>query len=128
VNVGKLRQDGKKRFPGFATVWLPGEAVYGPAKERIAMVLNIIKNVVRILVTTDSEPTSGARARRAGRRFTSALGLEGLEGRLAPAGIDPGLAAAADAGPSITVTVTNQDDAPPVVIGQSEQDITTVVV
>jgi hypothetical protein len=92
------------------------------------MIPNIIKNVVRIFVTTDSEPSSGARARRAGRRFTSALGLEGLEGRLAPAGIDPGLAAAADAGPSITVTVTNQDDAPPIVVAQPEQDINAVVV
>jgi hypothetical protein len=92
------------------------------------MIPNIVKNVVRILVTTDSEPLSAARARRAGLRFTSALGLEGLEGRLAPTGIDPGLAAAADAGPSITVTVTNQDDAPPIVVAQPDQDINAVVV
>jgi hypothetical protein len=104
------------------------EAVYGPAKERIAMIPNIIKNVVRILGTTDSEPSSAARARRAGRRFTSAHGLEGLEGRLAPGGIDPGLAAAADAGPSITVTVTNQDDAPPTVVAQTDPNVTSVAV
>ena len=34
----------------------------------------------------------------------------------------------ADAGPSITVTVTNQDDAPPVVVAQPDLDINAVVV
>jgi hypothetical protein len=71
---------------------------------------NVFKNLARLLGTTDSETPRSARGSRVSRRFQTGLGLEGLEGRLAPSSFAGG--GSGDMGPYLSVTDGNSNPSP----------------